>query len=117
MPGNISFFYECGNMPSLADALTETENGTIITIEVTARSSQNAFPAGYNGWRKTIGCRVTAPASGGKANRAVITLIAQTLNVSENTVQIQSGTTSQIKKVIIFGMKKADLLSKLQSLV
>ena len=105
------------NVPSLGDAISETENGTIITIEVTAGGKKNAFPAGFNGWRKTIGCCVTAPAVGGKANRAVVAIIAQTLDLPENAVQIQSGAKSQIKRVIIQGIHKPELIVRLQSMI
>ena len=105
------------NVPSLGDAISETENGTIITIEVTAGGKKNAFPAGFNGWRKTIGCCVTARAVGGKANRAVAVIIAQTLDLPKNAVQIQSGAKSQIKRVIIQGIHKPELIVRLQSLI
>ena len=49
-------------MQDIADALFEDRFGTIIALEITAGAKTDSFPAGYNEWRKTIGCRVTAPA-------------------------------------------------------
>ncbi|WAC04042.1 MAG: DUF167 domain-containing protein [Methanoregula sp.] len=104
-------------MPSCADAISNTKNGIIITIEVTAGSRSNTFPAGFNRWRKAIGCRVTAPALEGRANRAVIAVIAKMLEIPESTVHIQSGATSPVKKILIEGMSKPHIVLWLESLL
>jgi uncharacterized protein len=98
-------------MPDLADALFDDRNGTLISIEVTAGAKVAAFPAGYNEWRKTIGCRVTAPALEGRANKAVMTLIAQKLNIPASSVSIHAGATSSLKKVLVAGMSRQDVLA------
>ncbi|MGD1003874.1 MAG: DUF167 domain-containing protein [Methanoregulaceae archaeon] len=97
-------------MPSISDALIDNDLGVIITVEVTTGSKRDLFPAGFNPWRKTIGCRVTAPAMEGRANKAVITLIAKTLDHPVNKLQIQSGLTSPIKRVLIKGLKSIDVI-------
>jgi len=101
-------------MPDIADALLEKRQGTIIALEVTTGAKHDSFPAGYNEWRKTIGCRVTAPAVEGKANRAIITIVSEVLAVPSTTVSIQSGATSAQKRVLVTGMKKKDLLDRLK---
>ena len=113
MPGNI--LISSFPMPDIADALTEERNGTIISIDVTAGSKAELFPAGYNQWRKAIGCRVTAHALEGKANKAIIALIAETLDLPASTISIQSGATSSQKRVLIAGVAKKDLLLLLNS--
>ncbi len=100
-------------MPDIADALVEDRHGTLISVEVTAGAKTSAFPAGYNEWRKAIGCRVTAPAVGGKANKAVITLIAERCDVPASRVCIQSGATSSQKRVLVMGIDKKALLGRL----
>ena len=102
-------------MPDIADALLEERNGTIISIDVTAGAKAELFPAGYNEWRKAIGCRVTAPALGGRANKAIITLIAETLDLPQSSISIQSGATSSQKRVMVAGLAKNDLLVRLKS--
>jgi uncharacterized protein (TIGR00251 family) len=102
-------------MPDIADALLEDRHGTLIAIEVTAGAKTSAFPAGYNEWRKTIGCRVTAPAVGGKANRAVITLVSGKFAISPARVHIESGTTSSQKRVLVEGLGRKELLERLSS--
>jgi uncharacterized protein (TIGR00251 family) len=103
-------------MPSCADAISETKNGIIITIEVTPGSKFNSFPAGFNQWRKTIGCRVTSPALEGRANRAVVAVIAKTLDIPGSAVHIQSGVSSPVKRILIVGISKPDVVSRLDSL-
>ena len=104
-------------MQSCADAILETKGGSIITIDVAAGSKCDDFPSGFNEWRKTIGCHVTAPAREGRANRAVVAVIAATLNISESAVSIQSGVSSPIKRVLVQGKSKPDILSVLQPLL
>jgi uncharacterized protein (TIGR00251 family) len=100
-------------MPDIADALFEDRHGVIIAIEVTAGAGTSAFPAGYNGWRKMIGCRVTAPAVGGKANRAVIAMVAQGLGVPPASVSILSGSTASRKRILVTGLTRNELLGRL----
>ena len=103
-------------MPDIADAFLEDRHGTIIALEVTTGAKNDFFPAGYNEWRKTIGCHVTAPAVEGKANRAVITLVSEKLAVPATTVSIQSGATSSQKRVLVTGIDKKDLLDRLKGI-
>jgi hypothetical protein len=103
-------------MPDMSDALFEDRCGTIIALEITAGAKTDSFPADYNEWRKTIGCRVTAPATGGKANHAIISLLSEKLNVPSTVLSIQSGATSSKKRVLIAGISKPDLLDKLKSI-
>jgi uncharacterized protein (TIGR00251 family) len=112
MPGNIPLRM-VESMPDFADALLEDRHGTIIVLEVTAGAKNDSFPAGYNVWRKTIGCRVTALAVEGKANRAIISLVSERLAVPANSVRIQSGITSSQKRVLVTGIDKKDLLDRL----
>ena len=115
MPGDITLRM-VESMPDFADALFEDRYGTIIALEVATGAKNDSFPAGYNEWRRTIGCRVTAPAVEGKANRAVITLVSETLAVPVTNVSIQSGSTSSQKRVLVTGLKKNDLLLLLQEI-
>jgi uncharacterized protein len=102
-------------MPDFSGALVEERHGVLIAIEVTAGSKSNAFPVGYNEWRKTIGCRVTAPAVDGKANKAVLQLIAATLGMPQTAVSIHTGATSPQKQVLVAGIKKPEILGKLSA--
>jgi uncharacterized protein (TIGR00251 family) len=112
MPGNISFLW--GIMQDFASALSDDPDGTRIALEVTAGAKTGVFPYGYNEWRNAIGCRVTSPALEGRANKAVIALVASTLGISASAVSICSGQTSSQKKVLVYGMKRAAIIERLE---
>ena len=102
-------------MSTITDALFEDRDGVLVSIEVTAGAKSDLFPAGYNEWRKAIGCRVTAPAVNGKANRAVIGIISATAGVPAGSVSIVAGRASSQKKVKITGITKIRLAGLLFS--
>jgi len=99
-------------MSTIEDALFEDRDGVLLNIEVTAGAKSNLFPAGYNEWRKAIGCRVTAPAVEGRANKAVIGLISTAIAVPAASISIVSGHTSSQKRIRIAGVTKS-LLARL----
>ena len=101
-------------MSGISEALFEDRNGTVIAIEVSAGGKKPAFPAGYNAWRKTIGCRVSAPALEGRANKAVIELISDVLCTPTASVSIISGATSSHKRVLVTGMSPNEILGRLE---
>jgi len=104
-------------MPRIDDAVSITRDGIILSVEVTAGSKMNRFPAGFNPWRTTILCRVTAPPLEGRANVAVLELLAETLDVPVSALQIRAGATSPIKKIGISGKTKPDLVKELTTLM
>jgi uncharacterized protein len=103
------------SMPDIAEALLENRQGTILAIEVTAGAKKNIFPDGYNAWRKTIGCRVAAEAVDGKANKAILSLVSDILDIPASAVSIQSGATSSQKKLLITGISRQTVLDRLQA--
>ena len=100
-------------MPDIAEALSEDRHGTVIAIEVTAGAKEAVFPSGYNEWRRTIGCRVPAPALEGRANKAVLKLVAGRLGVPASSVSVLSGASSSLKRVLVAGIKKQQILDRL----
>ena len=54
--------------------------------------------------KRYLRARVSAPPENGKANQALIRLIAKALHVGSSSVQIVSGATSRIKIVEIEGI-------------
>jgi hypothetical protein len=100
-------------MTDISPALSSSDEGTIITIEVTAGSKNACFPAGYNAWRKAVGCRVRAPAHEGRANKEVIAVVSEMIGIEKRRVRILSGSMSPIKKVLVEGMTPDQLGSVL----
>lgn len=102
-------------MEPYADAITEAGSGVMIALDVTAGSRRASFPAGYNEWRKSIRCHVKAPAVSGKANKAVIELVAETLDIPRADVSIASGHTSTSKTVAVIGLSRSEVLTILSA--
>jgi uncharacterized protein len=100
-------------VPDISGAVTEERQGAVIAIEVTAGAKEAVFPAGYNEWRRCIGCRVTAPALEGRANKAVLNLVAGRLGVPVSSISIASGATSSQKRVLVAGMNRQQIVDRL----
>jgi uncharacterized protein (TIGR00251 family) len=96
-------------MTDFSEAVRTEDDGITITIDVTAGAKKDFFPAGYNEWRKAIKCSVSAPAVGGKANKAIIGMISETLGIPKSSVSIVHGMTSSLKKVHLTGIGYDDL--------
>ncbi|NYT21517.1 MAG: YggU family protein [Methanomicrobiales archaeon] len=97
-------------MTDITAAVSHTTDGVVLTIEVYAGAKRASFPSGYNEWRKAVGCSVQAPAKEGKANRDVVAIIADTLDIPRRNVRILSGETSSIKRILIEGVDPAELI-------
>ncbi|MDD1729466.1 MAG: DUF167 domain-containing protein [Methanospirillum sp.] len=98
----------------IRDAFLTVVGGVILTLEVSAGSKVERFPSGYNPWRQAVGIQVKAAAIEGKANKAIIHLVAETLSIPKNSVQIISGQTSSIKRIRIEGIPE-EVLSQMLS--
>ncbi len=101
-------------MPDISGAVSEERQGIVIAIEVTAGAKEAVFPAGYNEWRRSIGCRVQAPAIEGRANKAIMRLVADTLGIPASAVSIASGSVSSQKRVLVMGMSRQQVLARLE---
>jgi uncharacterized protein len=88
----------------LADALSRHPDGVVITLEISPNAKRERFPDGYNPWRSAIGCAVSAPPLDGRANRAVIALVAGALGTKKGEVELIAGATSSLKRVLVHGM-------------
>ncbi len=104
-------------MADISEALTNSTNGTIIAIEVSTGCKSDSFPSGYNPWRKTLGCQVSAQPVDGKANIAIIGLIARVFNVSRSDVSIVSGAISSHKKVLVRGIFPDEIQLQLEKIL
>jgi uncharacterized protein (TIGR00251 family) len=79
------------------------DSPTTIAIRVTPRAKQNKVRPQADGSLKVY---VTAPPEDGRANEAVVELIAQWLGVKRRDVEIVRGTTNRNKVVRITGVRK-----------
>jgi uncharacterized protein len=108
-----TFLFTVILLADISGAVSEERQGIVITLDVTAGAKEASFPAGYNEWRKSIGCRVSAPALEGRANKAVMKLVAEALGVPASAVSILSGATSSQKRVLVTGVNRHQVLGRL----
>ncbi|GAB62003.1 MAG: YggU family protein [Candidatus Jettenia sp.] len=90
--------------------ITPTNSGVILSIRTQPRSSKNRIIGEYGGRLKLA---VTAIAEKGKANKAIIELLADTFHVRESSIHIISGESSRDKRLMIEGLTPEDLKSLL----
>lgn len=100
---------------NVADSIHETRDGVVLDIEVVPGSSRDAFPDGYNEWRKRITARVSAPPEDGRANEALRGLVATFFGIQPSRVRITHGATSRQKSVLIEGVPPASVRDGLSS--
>ena len=80
-----------------------------LDIRVQPRAGRNAIEV--DGERITV--RVTAAPESGKANDAVVALLAKRLGVPKRSVQIVRGHKSRDKRISIDGISSKESLSRL----
>jgi len=76
----------------------EKDGRIIFDIKVVPGSSRTVIAGIYNGMLKV---RLAAAPEKGKANQALIELLAEKFNIPKNSVAILSGQTSKIKKISV----------------
>ncbi|WP_456455789.1 DUF167 domain-containing protein [Thermovibrio sp.] len=81
-----------------------------IELKVQPKSSKNKIEKVEEGKLKV---KVTVPPEGGKANKAVVELLAKTLKVPKSSISIVSGQSSRLKRLYIEGVDVATLQEKL----
>jgi uncharacterized protein (TIGR00251 family) len=78
-------------------------------VRLTPKGGRNAI----EGWwsdaegREALKARVAAPPEDGKANAALIELLARALDVKKSAVRIESGASSRLKTIEIDGDETA----------
>lgn len=97
------------------DAVRSTREGVLLQIEVVPGAREERFPAGYNEWRKRLQARVRAPPVEGRANAALVELVARILNVPRGRIRIIEGDESRQKTLLVEGAAIESVLGALAS--
>ena len=79
-------------------------------MKVAPRASRDQVRGVENGALKVM---LTAPPTDGKANKALIKLLAKRLGVAKGRVEIASGHTSRAKRVAVEGVDAAQVTERL----
>lgn len=88
----------------MPDWLKADKGGVTLSLRVVPRASRNAVgePVGA-----ALKIRLQAPPVDGKANAALRSFLADTLNVPERAVTLVSGETGRLKRVRVEGVTPA----------
>jgi uncharacterized protein len=89
--------------------LSETKDGLLLKLKVQPRSSRNKVgELDGDEWR----IWVTAPPVDAAANKAVLELLADELNLSKSQVQLVRGDTARHKVVRITGLTAGEFVKR-----
>lgn len=78
--------------------LEQREEGVILPVRAQPRAKKEGVQGIHNGMLKVA---VHAPPEDGKANEAIIAVLAKVLKVKKGQIQLQSGATSREKRFLI----------------
>lgn len=98
-------------MPGMTDVRIESDGADSLVWIKAAPGARRDEVAGVIGERLKI--RVGAPPEGGKANKAICSLLARVLNLRRSQVTIETGLTSAEKIVRICNIAPTDVLQRL----
>lgn len=85
--------------------------GARFRLKVQARARREEIAGVHAG---ALRVRVSAPALEGRANRAVVALLADCLRVSKSSIKIAGGERSPHKQVEVVGLDPAAVLERLR---
>jgi uncharacterized protein (TIGR00251 family) len=81
--------------------IASTITGVVLKVHAQPRASRDAIAGEHNGALKVA---VTAPPVDGKANAAIIKLLAKQFDVPKSAVEITAGHAGRDKRVAIDGV-------------
>jgi uncharacterized protein (TIGR00251 family) len=87
-----------------------TKNESVIRVRLHPKSSRNQITVGDDDVFKI---KVTSPPVDGKANKALVELLAEKLRIPKSHIEITSGKRSRMKSVRIYGLLPKDLAALL----
>ena len=84
---------------------------THLRVRVSPRAAQPGIVGRHgDGWK----VRVAAPAEGGRANAAVLRLLADALELPQRALRVRSGAAAREKVIAISGLDHAEAERRLQ---
>jgi uncharacterized protein (TIGR00251 family) len=92
----------------------QTDWGVEFSVKASPGSRKNEIRGVLDGALKVS---VTAVAEKGKANAAIVKLLSKELGIAKTRIELTSGTTSALKKILVRGAKLQLLEEQLSRLV
>ena len=91
--------------------LEERENGIILPVKAHPGARRNEIRTPQNGMLRVS---VTQAPEKGKANKAIIVLLAKELSLRKSQIELLSGETSGQKRFLVGGVSLADLQERVE---
>lgn len=91
--------------------LEDTSSGILLPIKAQAGARRNGITGEHAGSLKVA---VTQAPENGKANAAIIAVLAESLQVKRNQIELVSGATSTQKRFLVSGITRLELEQRLQ---
>jgi len=95
-------------------ALSDHADGVVLPVRAQPRARRNAIVGEHAG---SLRVAVTAPPEDGRANAAVVELLAESLQVKRSQIELLSGATSRSKAFLLRGISSAELAARIKSLI
>ena len=95
-------------------ALQAIEGGTLLTLRVAPGASRDALGE-FGEWCGALAVRVSAPASSGRANAALLALLERELALESGSAELVRGHRSRSKQVRL-PLERDELLARLEAL-
>lgn len=91
-------------------AIEKMAGGVRFRVKVQARARREEIAGVYDGLLRV---RVNAPPFEGRANKAIIALLAKGLQVSRASVKIAAGERARLKSIVVAGVTVSEALARL----
>lgn len=90
--------------------LTPTDDGVLLKVRIAPKASANRIGQPYGDALKVS---VTAAPEKGKANAALVKLLAKTLGIAKSDIEVIAGQTDRNKTLKLRGLSAAEAEAKL----
>lgn len=94
--------------------LQSTDDGVLLPVKAQAGARQNRIRGVH---ADSLRVAVTQVAEKGRANKAIVALLAKQLRLPKSQIQLVSGNTSSEKKFLITGVRREDIAQRLFELL
>ena len=91
--------------------IRQQHDGVLLAVKLQPRASRNEIGEVADNELKI---KVTAPPVDSAANQALIKLLSAELNHPKNSIQLTRGQTSRHKTILIQGLTRSEILSRLK---
>ncbi len=111
-PGAAGRIFQTGTafMSRPALNLQQADRGVLLPVKVVPGASRSKVASLLDGALKIA---IAAPPEKGKANKALIKLLAELLNIPKNRISVEQGRSSPHKLVLLKGLRREKVLAVL----